>query len=101
MSSFDAKSIKDRIQRAARDLELADSVARDVAFHMTDWLDDLDAYFRFCSDPHALTDKQVAALLMEFLVHVPNHVAAAAKLYTGGGVTDVFGVGATRDDDDE
>jgi len=102
MSPFDHKSIRDRIQRAARrDLDLPDSVAKDVAFHMTDWLNDLDAYVRLCSDPHALTDKQVATLLMDFLVHVPNHLAAAAKLLTGGGVTDVFGVGATEEDDDE
>ena len=102
MSSFEENSIKDRIQRVAqRELALTESVSRDIAFHLTDWLDDLDAYFRFCSNPHALTDEQVSELVMQFLLHVPNHLAAAAKLYTGGGVTDVFGVGATTDDDEE
>jgi hypothetical protein len=68
---------------------------------MTDWLNDLDAYARFCPDPHALTDEEVSKLLMTFFVHVPNHLAAAAKLYTCGGVTDIFGVGATTDDHEE
>jgi hypothetical protein len=102
MSSFDGKLIKDRIQRAAQQvLDLPEAVAADVAFHMTDWLDDLEAYVRFCSEPKALTDKQVSDLLMAVLVHVPNHLAAAAKLYTGGGVTDVSGVRATTDETDE
>lgn len=102
MSSFDEDSIKRRLERVARqELELPESVARDVAFHMTDWLDDLDAYARFCSDPQALTDEQVSKLLLAFLLHVPNHIAAAAKLSTGFGGTDVFGVGAVTDDDEE
>jgi hypothetical protein len=30
-----------------------------------------------------------------------NHVAAAAKLYTGVRVSDIFAVGSTTDSDDE
>ncbi len=102
MISFDENLIKARIQRVAQgELALAESVSGDVAFHLTDWLDDLDAYLRFCSNPYVLTDEQVSKLLMNFLLHVPNHLAAAAKLYTGGGVTDIFGVGATTDEDEE
>jgi hypothetical protein len=101
MTSYEAQLIRDRIRQAGqRELDLPEKVARDVAFHMTDWLDDLTAFHRFCADPEALTDQQLADLLMAFLVHVPNHLAAAAKLYTGGGVTDIFGVDATKDDDE-
>src|SRR5258706_8025501 len=100
MSSLDAKLIGERIQTAGqREQGLADASARDVAFHMTDWLGDLEDYFRFCTYPHELTDGQLAKLLMRFLVHAPNHTAAAAKLYTGEGVTDVFDLGATGDED--
>ena len=35
---------------------------------------------------------------MKFLVHAPNHIAAAAKLLTGFPVADVFCVGAVRED---
>jgi len=60
-----------------------------------DWLEDLDAYVRFCAD-RAGSDAEVSQILTDLLVHVPNHVAAASKLYTGVPVSDVFGVGATR-----
>jgi hypothetical protein len=45
-----------------------------------------------------MSDAEVSELLIGFLVHVPNHVAAASKLYTDVPVTDIFGVGATSED---
>jgi hypothetical protein len=42
----------------------------------------------------------VNRLVLGFLAHVPNHLAAASKLLTGIPVTDIFGVGATSEDDD-
>src|SRR6266545_1138982 len=102
MTKFDAQAIRERIAEVARrEMELRDAVAHDVAFHMTDWLDDLDAYCRFCADPSRLSDAEVGELLTGFLVHVPNHVAAASKLYTGVPVTDIFGVSATSEDSDD
>ena len=44
-----------------------------------------------------MSDAEVSQLLISFLVHVPNHVAAASKLYTDIPVTDIFGVGATSE----
>ena len=67
----------------------------------TDWLDDLDAYSRFCADPSRMSDAEVGQLLTDFLVHVPNHVAAASKLYADVPVADIFGVGATSENTDE
>jgi hypothetical protein len=99
MSKFDPVVIQARIREVAlRESELPDSVAGDVAFHMTDWLEDLDAFSRFCADPSSFTDAEVSELLTDFLVHVPNHVAAAGKLYTGVTVTDIFQIGATSED---
>jgi hypothetical protein len=98
MAYTDSESIRARIADVARrDMELSDAIANDVAFHMTDWLDDLNAYTRFCADPNSLSDEEVSKLLMGFLVHVPNHLAAAAKLYTGMPVTDIFGVKAVSE----
>jgi hypothetical protein len=48
-----------------------------------------------------MPDAEVGKLLTDFLVHVPNHVAAAGRLYTGIPVTDTFGVSATTEDSDE
>lgn len=78
--------------------ELPESVADDVAFHMTDWLDDLGRFAQFCTEPDKWKDQEVEEMLLSFLIHVPNHVAAASKLLTGFPVTDVFGVGAVEDE---
>ena len=48
---------------------------------MTDWLDDLKEYRSFAADPGKLTDKEVNELLVRFLIHVPNHLAAASRLF--------------------
>ena len=71
--------------------------ARDVAFHLTDWLEDLAAFSAFVQNPDTPTAEEVDAMLNRFLVHVPNHLAAAAKIYTDFPVSDVFGVGAISD----
>ena len=102
MSQINSEFIRARIMEVGcREAELPEAVARDVAFHMTDWLDDLAAFNRFCANPGAMTDEEVSRLLIQFLVHVPNHLAAACKLYTDIPVTDIFGVGATSEDTDE
>jgi hypothetical protein len=90
------KTIRDRIEHAARtDMNLSETVARDMAFHMTDWLSDLEAFHRFCQTPDGLSSDELSDLLMDFLVHVPNHVAAAGKLYTGFAVADILKIGST------
>jgi hypothetical protein len=93
--ALDENSIRARIVEVARrEMELPEDVAQGVAFHLTDWLDDLTAYQRFLEAPAALSDREVADALLAFLIHVPHHVAAAAKLCLGTSVSDVFGVGA-------
>ncbi|HXI50509.1 MAG TPA: hypothetical protein VNH84_03375 [Candidatus Saccharimonadales bacterium] len=99
MPTFDPQAVRARIAEVARrEMELSDAVSDNVAFHMTDWLDELAAYSRFCADPSRMSDAEVSELLIGFLAHVPNHVAAASKLYTDVPVTDIFGVGATSED---
>jgi len=68
---------------------------------MTDWLDDLRSYYEFCEAPHGKSTEAAEEMLIAFLLHVPNHVAAASKLLLNIPVTDVFGVGATTESDDE
>ena len=68
---------------------------------MTDWLEELEAWTAFCANPEALSDQAVDDILMDFLTHVPNHIAAASKIYNDVPVTDVFGVGATVEDEED
>lgn len=92
---FDSAVIHERIIAIAQsEAQLEPGIARDVAFHMTDWLNDLGAFVEFCRAPGSLTAAQVNEMLIAFLVHVPNHVAAAAKLYADSPVSDIFDVGA-------
>jgi len=97
--NFDEREIAARIAAAAEEcMELPTPVARDVAFHMTEWLDDLEALLAFYNEPGALSPDDALEVLTKFLVHAPNHIAAAAKLLTGFPVADVFCVGAVRED---
>jgi hypothetical protein len=63
---------------------------------MTDWVGDLERFYRFCERPVSHSPEEVERLLMDFLVHVPNHVAAAGKLLVDSPVSDVFRVGAVE-----
>ncbi len=102
MSSIDAAAVRERIYHLAlRDSGLPENIARDLAFHMTDWLEDLESYVAFCENPQAPPDAAAGRLLLQFLIHVPNHLAAAAKLYANNPVTDIFEVGATSEDEED
>ena len=56
MVETDSEIIRTRIAEVVRRMnELPDSEASEVAFHMTDWLDDLRALSGFYADPKSLT----------------------------------------------
>ncbi len=94
---LDGAHIAARIESAARRCAgLSPATARDVAFHLTDGMRELERFMRFCREPDRLDDGALADLLQDFLLHVPEHLAAAARLYTGDPVCDVFGVGAVE-----
>ena len=75
--------------------------SRDVAFHMTDWAKDFARFREFADSPDSFSAEDVEDLLMAFLIHVPNHLAAASKLMLDIPVTDVFGVGSTEETPDD
>jgi hypothetical protein len=96
-TDFDSCKVASRIEQAAQlQNELNPDKARDVAFHMTDWIGDLKVFVEFCRDPDSFSLEQVDKLLNAFLIHAPNHLAAAAKLYIDIPVTDIFDVGAVE-----
>lgn len=93
--NYDIRAIVTSIENAMKDMGLSDEKAHDIAFHMTDWLEDLSTLQDFYNSPDNFSPDEVSEILMGFLIHVPNHVAAASKLMIDIPVTDVFGVGAT------
>jgi hypothetical protein len=93
--TYEKNKIKESITNAWKDLDMQPEVIADAVFHMTDWLSDLKEWHSFCENPESLSVDELQDLLMNFLVHVPAHVAAAGKLVTGLPVEDIFGVGAT------
>jgi hypothetical protein len=88
------------IEVGIRKANLPEAVAQQVAFHLTDGLGDLEEFYDFCSAPMRLSDEKVHRLLVAFHCHVPNHLAAAAKLYADLPVADVFDVGAVEGPED-
>jgi len=90
---LDAAAVRERIEAALR-AEHGEVTAREVAFHMTDWLADLDAFHGLCANPSSRSPADIERLLIGFLYHVPEHVAAAATLLLDYPIRDIFGVGA-------
>ena len=76
------------------------AVSKDIAFHMTDWDHDLDDLIKLYENPDAFSDGEIVKILLQFMAHVPNHVAAAKKLAGMGPIEDIFDVGVLIEDDD-
>ena len=89
---------RNRIENYAKTRGLSEEAAMDVAFHIYDWLEDLERFIAYTKDSESFDDDQLDDMLRGFLIHAPNHIAAAAKLFTGYGVKDIFGVGVCNDD---
>ena len=73
--------------------ELPAQAAYDLAFHLSDWKADAAFLFALHLAPERFSKEEVKAGITQFLIHAPNHVAAAAKL-GGWPSEDVFGIGA-------
>jgi|AraplaCL_Col_mMS_1032034.scaffolds.fasta_scaffold00484_3 hypothetical protein len=94
---MDKERIRARIEFVAKtEAGLSLAQAREAAFHLTDWLDDMAAFADFLRRPDDVPAVEINARLLKFLAHAPNHLAAAAKLYADLPVSDVFEVGAVR-----
>ena len=84
----------------AASMDSTAEVAKDIGFHMTDWDGDVDELVALYANPDAFTNDQVVDIVLRFLAHVPEHVAAAKKLAGLGPVHDTFGVGVLVEDPD-
>lgn len=68
--------------------------ANQIAFHLTDWNSDAAFIVALHLFPERFTPEEIEAAVGMFLVHVPAHVLAAARL-AGFPAEDIF-----REDDD-
>ena len=92
--------LRERITKALTDSMEEPEAARDIAFHMTDWDDDLQDIVRLYDRLEELSDEEIVKIIIGFLVHVPNHVAAAKKLIGLGPMEDIFEVGILEEDEE-
>ena len=92
------EDVKKRIAAAFSEFELEPQAVEDIAFHMTDWKENLEELVRLYEQPERLSDEQIQHIILVFLAHVPNHVAAAKKLLGLGPIEDVFEVGVLEED---
>jgi len=67
--------------------------AKEIAFHLTDWGNDAAFILALHLFPEKFSKDEIEKGIYQFLPHVPDHLAAASKLF-GTPVTDVFDVGA-------
>jgi hypothetical protein len=92
--------VKKRIAEAlSSSLGMEIAEAGEVAFHLIDWKRDLDELVKIYEKADELGDEHIQEIVINFLAHVPNHVAAAKKLVGLGPIEDVFNVGVLKEDD--
>ena len=96
------KRIKRKIEQSLKAIgDYDDNQIKDIAFHMVDWIGELEALAGLFENPDEYEAKDVERTLIDFLVHVPNHIAAASKLMIDQSVSDIFGVGAVEIDSND
>ncbi len=92
---FDQIKIKNLIENSLEDAnEFSEEQCADIAFHMTDWIDNLESIIELYEKPDFYKAEDVNKILLDFLIHAPEHIIAASKLLTGNTVKDIFDVGA-------
>jgi hypothetical protein len=72
--------------------EFSPEVAKDLAFHLTDWNSDAAFVVALHLFPERFTAEEICAGIRDFLIHAPNQIAAAAALACFP-ISDIFGVG--------
>lgn len=70
--------------------------ADEVAFHLTDWLDDLNKFVEFLSRPSRYQSPQVCDIVFRMVTHVPHHINAAYRIMMDEPVTDSFDLGTVK-----
>lgn len=91
----------ERITQACVEGGLDLAIANEIGFHMTDWKENLEQMYDLYDHASELSGDDIRSIIIVFLAHVPNHVAAAKKLIGLGPIEDIFDVGVLVEDVDE
>ena len=51
----------------------------EVAFHLTDWVDDLKPFVEVLEAPEKFRDEDIHRIVVMLLLHAPGHLQIAAK----------------------
>jgi len=86
----------DRIAKAIAKDYPPDRKAWDIAFHLCDWNREAAFLVAVALRPNDFTAREIREAVMACLIHIPNHVAAAATLGQWP-MKDIFRVGAKID----
>jgi hypothetical protein len=65
---------------------------------LTDWGHNVNALLGLCEQPGAFSDGDIRSMIIQFLAHVPLHVAAAKRLAGIRRIEDIFKAGGLGDD---
>ncbi len=99
LSLFSPSDARGKIAAAMRP-EHSKEVADDIAFHMLDWNGDAAFLLALYLFPERFSVNEVRVGITNFLIHAPDHIAAAAKL-SGHPINDTFGLGDLLRGEDE
>lgn len=77
--------------------DLGPETAHEIGFHLADWIEDAAFLVALHLRPDRFTKEEIDAGVGQFLVHAPNHIAAAASLY-GFPVDDIFNTQGRQDE---
>ena len=93
------KNVVAKVTEAYSD-KLTDEQAYDLGFHLTDWNYDAAFLMALLLYPEEFSLEEIAEGITGFLVHAPNHIAAATKL-ADYPIQDIFELGVLDGVDEE
>lgn len=93
------REVSERILSALAADGLDPEIAEAITFHLTVWRRDLENLLKIWNQADQMSDDEIRTLIIRFLVHVPEHVAAAKKLSGCGAIVDLFAVGVCENDE--
>lgn len=79
---------KQAIARSFQEWELSEQQRYDLAFHMPDWVKDLEQFVDFLENPGKYSDNQIQEIILGFVIHAPYHLNKAADITIDGPIAD-------------
>lgn len=87
----DAKQLASHLALSLRNAaELPEDVCNDIAFHTTDWLDEMQSLYKTFENIESLSDEEIYNNLLKFFIHAPEHIVRATELMTGTEIERIF-----------